>query len=81
MNLEPQGVMDGEGDEKELGVRGLYKGDSKDLDMAAQDTTTLLKEFPLVGHRGVVGTAGAGSGAMPKQQRCQSCCLATGMLS
>ena len=56
MNLEPQGVMDGEGDAKERGVRGLYKGDSKGLDMAAQDTTTLLKEFPLVGHRGVVGS-------------------------
>ena len=56
MNLEPQGVMDGEGDAKERGVRGLFKGVSKNLDMTAQDTTTLLKEFPLAGHRGVVGS-------------------------
>ena len=50
------GVMNGEGDTSERGVRGLYKGDSKDVDMAALDTTTLLKEFPLVGHGGVVGS-------------------------
>ena len=72
------GVMNGEGDTSERGVRGLYKGDSKDLDMAAQDTTTLLKDFTACGC-GDVGSTVAHRRAQ-QQRRAKAAVVSAGLV-